>query len=482
MTLKIYNTRSGKKETFLPLRPGEVRMYVCGVTVYDLCHLGHARGAVVFDIVRRYLEYAGFRVTFVKNFTDIDDKIIARAGEEGVEASSLAERFIREYEGDMAALGVRPADREPRATEHIDDIIRLVDGLVAKGAAYAVEGDVYFRVKSFTPYGSLSGRSTEDMMAGARVEVDERKEDPLDFALWKASKEGEPWWDSPWGRGRPGWHIECSAMSAGHLGPQIDIHGGGKDLIFPHHENEIAQSEAFTGEPFVRYWMHNGFVNVNREKMSKSLGNFFTIRDILERYDAEAVRFFLLSTHYRSPIDFSDQNLDEATRTLHRFYHLLEELEGTGGGPPAGGSEEAEAAVATLQERFREAMNDDFNTAESLGEVFKTARGLSGALARGEGVRAAAVQEFFGAVREIGEVLGILNSTPRVWKGRRRSREEKARSAVDAAWVEGRIAERERARREKEWARADSIRDELQSRDVVLEDTPEGTVWRLQKG
>jgi cysteinyl-tRNA synthetase len=322
------------------------------------------------------------------------------------------------------------------------------------------------------------------MVAGARVEIDERKEDPLDFALWKSSKPGEPWWESPWGRGRPGWHIECSAMSASHLGEEFDIHGGGKDLIFPHHENEIAQSQAFTGRTFVRYWMHNGFVNINREKMSKSLGNFFTIRDILEKYDAEAIRFFLLSTHYRSPIDFSNQNLEEATKTLDRFYHLLGDLEesmASGSEEEPGEVGEAAEAVATLKDRFRLAMDDDFNTAESLGEIFKTSRVLSGSLARGKRVERETVRKFIEALRETGGVLGVLNGTPESWKRRRRRREEQAKSAVDAAWIESRIAERERARREKKWAEADAIRDELQGHGVILEDAAEGTVWHLEK-
>lgn len=484
MSLKIYNTLKGRKEEFVPITPGKVGMYVCGVTVYDLCHLGHARGAVVFDVISRYLRYAGYEVKYVKNFTDIDDKIIARAKEENVDSAALAERFIVAYSRDMEALGVRPADSEPRATEHMDDIISLVNRLVEKGVAYPVDGDVYFRVRSYPSYGALSGRSVEDMVAGARVEIDERKEDPLDFALWKSSKPGEPWWESPWGRGRPGWHIECSAMSASHLGEEFDIHGGGKDLIFPHHENEIAQSQAFTGRTFVRYWMHNGFVNINREKMSKSLGNFFTIRDILEKYDAEAIRFFLLSTHYRSPIDFSNRNLEEATKTLDRLYHLLGDLEEsmtTGPEEERSGGGEAAEAVATLKDRFRLAMDDDFNTAESLGEIFKTSRLLSGALARGERVERETVREFFEFLRDAGGVLGVLNGTPESWKDRRRCREEQAKSAVDTAWVESRIAARERARREKKWAEADAIRDELQGQGVILEDAAEGTAWHLEK-
>jgi cysteinyl-tRNA synthetase len=484
MALKIYNTLKGRKEEFVPITPGKAGMYVCGVTVYDLCHLGHARGAVVFDVISSYLRYAGYEVKYVKNFTDIDDKIIARAKEENVDSAALAERFIVAYNQDMEALGVRPADSEPRATEHMDDIISLVDRLVAKKVAYPVDGDVYFRVRSFPSYGSLSGRSTDDMVAGARIEVDERKEDPLDFALWKSSKPGEPWWESPWGRGRPGWHIECSAMSASHLGEEFDIHGGGKDLIFPHHENEIAQSQSYTGRTFVRYWMHNGFVNINREKMSKSLGNFFTIRDILAEYDPEAIRFFLLSTHYRSPIDFSNQNLEEATKTLDRFYHLVGDLEeslAVGPDEEPGGKGEAAEAVASLKDRFQSAMDDDFNTAESLGEIFKTTRVLSGALSRGESVGRATVRQFLEVLREVGGVLGVLNGTPEAWRMRLLRREEQAKSAVDSAWIESRIAERERARREKEWVLADAIRDELQGRGVTLEDNAEGTLWHLEK-
>jgi cysteinyl-tRNA synthetase len=484
MALKIYNTLKGRKEEFVPITPGKAGMYVCGVTVYDLCHLGHARGAVVFDVVSSYLRYAGYEVKYVKNFTDIDDKIIARAKEENVDSAALAERFIVAYNKDMEALGVRPADSEPRATEHMDDIISLVDRLVERDVAYSVDGDVYFRVRSFPSYGALSGRSTDDMVAGARIEVDERKEDPLDFALWKSSKPGEPWWESPWGKGRPGWHIECSAMSASHLGEEFDIHGGGKDLIFPHHENEIAQSQAFSGRTFVRYWMHNGFVNINREKMSKSLGNFFTIRDILEKYDAEAIRFFLLSTHYRSPIDFSNQNLEEATKTLDRFYHLIGDLEeslSAGADGEEGGGGEAAEAVATLKARFRSAMDDDFNTAEALGEIFKTSRVLSVLLSRGENVGRERVGKFLEALRETGGVLGVLNGTPENWKRRRLRREEQEKTAIDGAWVESRIAERERARGEKDWAAADAIRDELLKRGVTLEDTAEGTAWHLEK-
>jgi len=480
MTLRIFNTRTGRKEDFLPLAPPRVGMYVCGVTVYDLCHLGHGRGALVFDVVRRYLAFAGYRVTYVRNFTDIDDKIIRRAAERGVPWQELAETYIREYEVDMAALGVRPADVEPRATEHVREIIDLVAGLVAKGTAYAVGGDVFFRVKAFPTYGELGHRDLEEMLAGARVEVDERKEDPMDFALWKSSKPGEPTWESPWGPGRPGWHIECSAMAMKHLGEQVDIHGGGKDLAFPHHENEVAQTEALTGRPFVRIWMHNGFVNVNHEKMSKSLGNFFTIRDVLARFDAEALRLFLLGTHYRSPIDFSDQQLEDATRTLDRLYRLIAEAAApTADGPP---DEEAAAAVAGLDARFREAMDDDFNTAGAIGEIFKSARAVSGAMARNGGLDRATLAGFVAAVRHIGAVLGLFESEPAAWAERLKALERAGLGgAVDPAWVESKIAERAAARATRDFAAADRVRAELLERGVTLEDGAGGTTWRLKK-
>jgi len=483
MTLHIFNTRTGRKEDFLPLAPPRVGMYVCGVTVYDLSHLGHGRGALVFDVVRRYLAYAGYQVTYVRNYTDIDDKIIKRAAERGVPWQELAETYIREYVTDMTALGVRPADIEPKATDHIGEIIALVAALVEKGKAYAVDGDVYFRVKAFPAYGELGHRDLEEMLAGARVEVDPRKEDPMDFALWKSSKPGEPSWESPWGPGRPGWHIECSAMAMKHLGPELDLHGGGKDLAFPHHENEIAQTEAVTGRPFVRIWMHNGFVNVNHEKMSKSLGNFFTIRDVLKKYDAEALRFFLLGTHYRSPIDFSNQQLEDATRTLDRLYRLIEEagaLAAAAADGPCDG--EAAAAVAHLDERFREAMDDDFNTAGAIGEVFKAVRAVSGALARGGGLDRATLAGLVSAVRRIGDVLGLFTSDPADWSSRLRSLEQAGLAVdVDASWIEGKIAERAAARTARDFAAADEVRQELLERGVTLEDTPGGTTWRLKK-
>lgn len=323
MPLRVYNTLTSGKEEFVPLRPGKVGMYVCGVTVYDYSHIGHARANVVFDVICRYLRFLGYDVTYVRNYTDIDDKIINRANADGVPYNVISERFITEFDHDMAQLGLELPTFQPKATEHVADIIDLVARLIDKGHAYAAGGDVYFCVEKFATYLKLSGRNLEEMQAGARIEVDEKKRHPMDFALWKEAKPGEPFWESPWGKGRPGWHIECSAMSIRYLGETFDIHGGGKDLIFPHHENEIAQSEAATGRPFVRYWLHNGFVNINAEKMSKSLGNFFTIREVLERYDSEVLRFFLISAHYRSPLDFSDQNLTEAESGMERIYSAL---------------------------------------------------------------------------------------------------------------------------------------------------------------
>ncbi len=321
--MKIYNTFTGRKEEFVPLIPNKVKIYACGVTVYDHCHIGHARSAIVFDVIRRYIKYKGFDVKYVRNFTDIDDKIINRAKQEGITWDAVARKYTDEYYKDMKRLGVGRADIEPKATEHIEEIIDIVNGLIEKGYAYEVKGSVYFSVDKFIGYGNLSKKDMEEMMAGARVEVDERKKNPLDFALWKKSKEGEPSWESPWGSGRPGWHIECTAMSIKHLGESFDIHGGGADLLFPHHENEIAQSEAFTGKPFAKYWIHNGFITIDKEKMSKSLGNFFTIKEVLDKFDPEVVRFFLLSTHYRSPIEFSDDQLREAESSIDRYYTTI---------------------------------------------------------------------------------------------------------------------------------------------------------------
>ncbi|MFQ6112167.1 MAG: cysteine--tRNA ligase, partial [Nitrospinota bacterium] len=421
MALKIYNTLSGKKEPFTPREPGRVGMYVCGVTVYDHCHLGHARGAVIFDIIRRYLQYRGFKVTYVRNFTDVDDKIIKKSLEQGVPSGEIASHFIEEYYRDMGELRVRPADIEPRATEHVEGMVKLIQGLAERGYAYEAGGDVYFDVSRFEDYGALSHRRPEELLAGYRVEPSEWKRNPLDFALWKSSKPGEPSWPSPWGEGRPGWHIECSTMSMAYLGPSFDIHGGGEDLIFPHHENEIAQSVAYTGKPFVAYWIHNGFVNVDQKKMSKSLGNFFTVREVLGRYHPELIRYFLLLTHYRSPIEFSDALVDEARKGLDRLYNTLarlsEALGAAGIGESGGASQEGELSgeAKRAEELFREAMDDDFNTASAFGHIFDFARNVKAFMdssPRGMGPELQAAREFFGRV---GEVFGLFGEDPREW-------------------------------------------------------------------
>ncbi len=478
MPIRIYNTLGGAKETFQPIEPGRVRIYVCGPTVYDSSHIGHARSVVVFDVVVAYLRSRGFAVTYVRNFTDVDDKIIARANELGVAPEEIARRYIREFHQDMDALHVARPDREPLVTEFIPEIVAFVSLLVQRGHAYPVDGDVYFAVASFPGYGKLSGRRLEDMMAGARVEVDDKKRNPFDFALWKAAKPGEPAWDSPWGRGRPGWHIECSAMSGKLLGESFDIHGGGKDLVFPHHENEIAQSEAAFGVPFARYWMHNGFVNINQEKMSKSLGNFLLIRDVLRVCHPEAVRLFLLSNHYRSPIDFSEQSMTEAGAALDKLYALLARVAETTGLPeraPGGGEH---------WRQFQEAMDDDFNTARAMGVLFDAVRAvnrlLDAAPDRLSPEAGAAVSAATADLLAIGGVLGILREAPGEYlENRRRKAMESA--VVDAGTVERLIAERAAARKGRQWAVADRIRGELDLMGIVLEDRPDGTTaWKAR--
>ena len=471
MTLRVYNTLGRKKEIFEPIEAGKVRMYVCGPTVYDSCHIGHARSVVVFDVIVRYLEAAGYAVTYVRNFTDVDDKIIKRAGEMGIGTAQLAEKFIAEFYRDMDALNIRRATVEPRATEHIDSIVRVIERLFEKGLAYVVDGDVYFSVTDFADYGKLSGRKLEDMEAGARVDVDDRKRNPFDFALWKSAKPGEPSWESPWGRGRPGWHIECSAMSGVFLGESFDIHGGGKDLIFPHHENEIAQSEGAFGKPFAKYWIHNGFVNINQEKMSKSLGNFLMIRDVLESYHPECVRLFLLSNHYRSPIDFSDRAMDESTTALDKIYALMERFEEISAAENSG----------ALWNSFREAMDDDFNTARGIGIVFDAVRYLNRLL--DENLVPASEPELRSAkadLLKIGDILGILQEAPKKYFEKKKSRGLE-KSAVDPETIDKLIAERLAARKSKNWARADEIRDFLAGHNIVLEDRPEGTVWKIKE-
>ena len=493
MTLRVYNTLSGGKEEFVPINPGKVGMYVCGVTVYDFSHIGHARANVVFDVIYRYLMYLGYDVTYVRNYTDIDDKIINRAREAGVSFSEISERFIREFDKDMAELGLELPTFQPKATEHVADIIALVESLVDKGYAYAAGGDVYFRVDKFAPYLKLSGRNLEEMQAGARIEVDERKRHPMDFALWKEAKPGEPFWESPWGNGRPGWHIECSAMSIRYLGDTFDIHGGGKDLIFPHHENEIAQSEAATGRPFARYWLHNGFVNINAEKMSKSLGNFFTIREVLERYDSEVLRFFLMSAHYRSPLDFSDQNLNEAEAGMERIYSALagieevlagrgESVEGINPDLLNDAERELLEKAGSLPERFKEAMDDDFNTALAIAHMFDLVRCINRALVE-EGGKSSTGQALFtnvrNKVRELGNVLGVFISEPSAYLERIKTR-KLAGQEISTAEIENLIVERGAARKSKDFKRSDEIRDYLLSRNIQLLDGAQGTTWKVR--
>ncbi|MES9856013.1 MAG: cysteine--tRNA ligase [Sedimenticola sp.] len=457
--LKIYNDLNNRKEEFKPLEPGKARMYVCGMTVYDLCHLGHARVMVVFDVVYRYLRERGYDVTYIRNITDIDDKIINRANENGEPFGDLTERFITAMQEDAAALGVLTPDDEPRATTHIAEIIDMIQRLIDKGHAYqAGNGDVYYAVNSFKGYGKLSGKSLEDLQAGARVEVDSDKRNPLDFVLWKMAKPDEPAWVSPWGQGRPGWHIECSAMSTCCLGDTFDIHGGGADLSFPHHENEIAQSEGATGKTFVNYWMHNGFVRVNDEKMSKSLGNFFTVREILQRYQAEEVRYFILTSQYRSPLNYDEEHLVNARGALTRFYTALRGLpEAT-----AGGGE-------VFSSRFHEAMDDDFNTPEALAAMFELVRELNRVRKNDEAQAAALGAE----LKRMGAIIGILQDDPE-----RYLRGMAADDGLSDETIESLVQQRLDARTAKDWGAADRIRDELMEMGVVLEDGAGGTRWR----
>ena len=473
--LSIYNTLTGKKEQFHSLQPKTVRMYVCGVTVYDYCHIGHARSALVFDVIRRHLEFSDYKVEFVKNFTDVDDKIIKRANEQGVNCDAITAKYIQAYYEDMGRLGIRQASIEPKATEHMTDIIHLTETLVKKGLAYQVDGDVYFEVAKYSAYGRLSKRRLDDMQAGARVDVDQRKRHPMDFALWKSSKPGEPSWESPWGPGRPGWHIECSAMSMKHLGETFDIHGGGMDLIFPHHENEIAQSCGATGKEFARYWIHNGFVQINQEKMSKSLGNFFTIREIFEKSEwsqeitGEILRYFLLTNHYRSPLDFSDQGLREAKYALDGFYDLFNRLKETS---KVEGSvnDKITTAIERTRSAFEQAMDDDFNTPTAVAELqgFRTA--VNKLLETGLSTKAREqARQLF---RFLGSVTGLFQL-------------ENWRFNVDLSdigvlglsekEIEEKVRERNEARKQKDFKKADEIRQFLASHGIVIEDKPDGT-------
>ena len=460
--LHIYNSLSKKKDPLTPIEPGKVRMYVCGMTVYDYCHLGHARVMVVFDMVARYLRTRGLAVTYIRNITDIDDKIIKRAQENQEDIGALTGRFIQAMNEDAARLGVQPPDAEPRATVYIAQIIDMIATLIQRGYAYhASNGDVYFHVRKFASYGALSGKTLDELKIGARVEVDEKKDDPLDFVLWKTAKPGEPQWDSPWGAGRPGWHIDCSAMSMACLGHHFDIHGGGMDLKFPHHENEIAQSEGATGEKFANTWMHIGFVRVAEEKMSKSLGNFFTVREVLKKFDAEVVRYFILASHYRSPLDYSDDNLQGAKTALTRLYMTLKDL------PPV-----MEAAAGDYATRFMAAMDDDFNTSGALAVLFDLARDIN--KLRDEQAAVATIAPLVGALRRLGGILGLLQREPQEFL------HADSADGLSTAQIEALIAQRTQARKNKNWAESDRIRDELKTKGVILEDSGGQSTWRRQ--
>lgn len=486
MSLSLYNTATRKKEAFIPLQAGKVGIYVCGVTVYDLCHIGHARSTIVFDVLVRFLRATGMDVTYVRNFTDVDDKIISRANELGIETAALAQKYIDAFYEDMGRLGVLKADVEPRATEHIDGMIEMITALLERGYAYQEGDDVYFSVEHFNGYGKLSGRVLEDMQAGSRIAVDEKKRHPMDFVLWKGAKPGEPRWDSPWSAGRPGWHLECSVMSNQYLGSSFDIHGGGKDLLFPHHENERAQSIGAHGGEFARYWVHNGFVTVESEKMSKSLGNFLTIRDALERYHPEVLRLFLLSKHYRSPVDFSKSDVDAMRLGLVRIYRTLQRLNDTVGPQEEPGPmpeafllrQTADGDSDPFIEQFVALMNEDLNTAGAVGLVFEKVREINKQLDACQGPVEASAQAFVDERRRLllaGRVLGLLDTDPETFFDQL---SESEGEAIDPGQIETMIAQRNAARKEKNWARADEIRDQLKEKWVVLEDGPQGTTWR----
>ncbi|MBF0517715.1 MAG: cysteine--tRNA ligase [Nitrospirae bacterium] len=480
----MYNTMSGRKEAFIPLEEKRVAMYVCGVTVYDLCHVGHARSAVVFDSISRYLRFKGFDVKFVKNFTDIDDKIINRANAEGKTWDEIAELYTQEYYEDMTKLGVANPDVQPKATGHIDQMLDIIKRLVDKGYAYETDDGVYYEVGKFTGYGALSKRGLDSMEAGARVEIDEKKKNHFDFALWKKSKPGEPAWDSPWGQGRPGWHIECSAMSLAHLGETFDIHGGGADLIFPHHENEIAQSCAATGKPFAKYWLHNGFITIDKEKMSKSLGNFFTIRDIVTEFDPEVLRVFLLSTHYRSPIEFSRESLRQIEPSLDRLYSTM-----TRAGDflstfkdkaqPAKADDDFAATAGHFKNRFIEAMDDDFNTAAALAAIFDMIRELNRYLDKKPSTpqSKSLIEKTVADIKDCAGVLNILNKSPHQWY---QSLLSAHKADITESEIEQLILQRRQARGNKDWRLADELRAALDAKGIILEDKDDGTRWKVR--
>lgn len=466
MALAVYNDLTRKKEPFEPIEKGKVRFYVCGPTVYDFFHIGNARPFVLFDVFRRYLESTGYKVIFVQNFTDIDDKMIRRANEMGISVPELAEKFIGEYFEDADSLGIKRATVNPRATHEIDEIIRIVGTLIEKGHAYEKDGDVYFSVVSFPEYGKLSKQGIEELKSGARIEVDERKNDPLDFALWKASKPGEPFWESPWGKGRPGWHIECSAMSTKYLGDSIDIHGGGSDLIFPHHENEIAQSECASGCQFVKYWLHNAYIMIDKEKMSKSLGNFMTVRDIRKRFNPLVLRFFLLSAHYRSPINFSKEGLDQAQSALERINNCYADLKfAAANRRPCQKDNALSAAVEKASLGYTEAMEDDFNTAGALGCVFDVVRAVNVHLTENEGFCEEGIKAARDFLEKVNCVFGFFS-------------EDHCNDPDED--IDALLEERAEARKNKNFRRSDEIRDMLAEKGIIIEDTPQGARWKRQ--
>ena len=487
MSIRIYNTLTRKKEPLHPIEEGHVKLYVCGITSYDYCHIGHARSALVFDMVVRYLRHRGLKVTFVRNFTDIDDKIINRANEQGIDSASLALRFIDEFYTDMDALGTLRPDLEPKATEHIPEMIHLIEDLIRKDMAYPSNGDVYFRVERFVGYGRLSGRGLEDMQAGARVEVNEKKEHPMDFVLWKGAKPGEPKWPSPWGEGRPGWHIECSAMSRKYLGETFDIHGGGKDLVFPHHENEIAQSCGASGKPFANLWIHHGFVTIKDEKMSKSLGNFLTIRDVLKQYEPEVLRLFIFSTQYRNPLDFTETALQDARSGLERMYECLAQVDGLpaeGSPGPCSIADKDRLGLESLATRFHEAMDNDFNTAQALAHLFDTVKSLNKILRAlpekplAEDLRL--LRATAAVFRDLAGVLGLVQRDPATVVAGNKAK-EMAGINLSVEQIEQLIAQRNQARAAKDWAASDEVRDSLLAHRIVLKDSPEGTTWEVKK-
>ncbi len=474
MSLRIYNTMESKKVPFIPVNPGKVAMYVCGPTVYDSSHIGHARSVIVFDVILKYFRATGYDVTYVRNFTDVDDKIIKRAEELGIDSYQVAEKYIREFYEDLDALNIERATIEPKATEHIDKIIALIEILLEKEIAYRINGDIFYSIDKFKNYGKLSGRKLEDMEAGARVDIDERKKNPFDFALWKSQKPGEPCWDSPWGKGRPGWHIECSAMSSAYLGETFDIHGGGKDLIFPHHENEIAQSEGAFEKPFAKYWVHNGFVNINHEKMSKSLGNFLLIKDILKSYHPDSVRLFLLSNHYRSPIDFTDKAMDESESALDKIYSTIKRIE-----------EIADNLINDITDypenywkMFCEAMDDDFNTAKGIGYLFDAIRHINRLLDDPQQRVHSPINSIYADIRKIGNVVGILSETSETYFNKKKTKFI-GKKGIDSSLIDAMVKERFEARKAKDWKKADQIRVRLAGMDIIIEDRPEGSIWKF---